>query len=397
MFIPNFNSWLPGLRHLSTARRRLVSNHQPETLEQRQMPVVNMSLSSGVLTITGDSWHNDVKVSLINNKVNVRSESLPTSGFALTTSVETGDFSGVSQIRFFGNAGDDIFDSTMIYPCYIEGGLGNDDLEGGGGDDTIYGGSGNDTLTGKGGNDNLYGGNDVDKLFGGNGLDGLYGGAGTDEMFGGDGVDRFLMMEGQTEAKDATSSDAIIRFKNDAKTWNPDEITDVDKGLRVLHLRTQNDNLLETSSNGTLTFWRGDTKGTTLATNYGGGKIVMRDAAFETAADATLTTIHEVGHNWDTEHGKWTDWMKLSGWRSTKPTGSDVSKYTKGSDKDENWWHLNSATFGRNYGKTNPREDFAASWQSYFVKRNGLVDSAGTTTLSSAKTSHLDTFFSSLS
>lgn len=368
-----------------------------ESLENRTVLTVKISVASGVLTITGDSWHNDAYVSLVNNKVNVRVESLPTSGFILTPSVTTGSYSGIKEIRFFGYEGNDTFDSTFIYPCYIDGGSGNDVLEGGGGDDTILGGPGNDILRGVGGNDNLYGGSGNDKLYGGSGLDGLYGGADTDELYGGDGADRFLIMDGQTEAKDAGSSDAVIKFKNDVRTWNESEIVAMDTGFRALHLRTQNDNLLETSTGGTLTFWRGGSKGTTLATNFGSGKIVMYDGAFSNNGTAAVTTIHEIGHNWDTEHSRWSQWLQISGWRSTAPSSSVASQYSKGIDTDENWWYLKSATFARTYGKTNPREDFASSWESYFSRRYNITSTISTSALSSAKTAHLDTLFASLS
>jgi hypothetical protein len=368
-----------------------------EQLEDRRVLAVGISLSSGVLTITGDSWENDCLVSLVNNKVHVRVESVPSTGFVLTPDVKQGDYTGVSSIRFYGNDGDDTFDSTFIYPCILWGGSGNDVMEGGGGNDWIYGGSGNDTLRGVGGHDTLYGGDDNDKLYGGNGCDGLYGGAGADELFGGNDADRFLVMDGANEHKDATSSDAVLRFKNGDKTWKTYEIEQIDAGLRTLHMRTLNDNLLETSNAGTITIWRQKSSGAASADNNSVGRVNVYDGAFSSTAWTTVVIVHEMGHNWDNEHAKWNDWLKLSGWTSTKPSASVASKYEKGTSTQENWWYLKTATFTRDYAKTNPREDFASSWERYFIVKSGLPNPGGINALPTSKYNHLDAFFSSIS
>ncbi|WP_406694320.1 hypothetical protein V5E97_24915 [Singulisphaera sp. Ch08] len=368
-----------------------------EALENRTVQTVGISLSGTVLTITGDSWHNDALVSKVKNRLTVRVESVPTSGFVLTPEVVTKSFSNVKTIRFLGNAGDDSFDSTYIYPCYIDGGSGDDDLEGGGGNDTIIGGAGNDTLRGVGGDDTLYGRADSDKLYGGSGLDGLYGGGGTDELYGNEDADRFLILDGQSEHKDASSTDAVIRFKSDEKGWPEGDVEAVDLGLQQLHLRTRNDNLLETSSGGSLTFSRGADNGTIRGRNRGSGRITLYDGAFSSSGQTALTTIHEVGHNFDTEHQNWSKWMSQSGWRSSEPSSSDASKYSKGTDDEEDWWYLKSAKFARSYGKTNPREDFASAWESYFVFKYKLKNETGVVKLTSAKSKHLEDFYKSLS
>jgi hypothetical protein len=381
---------IPPRHRLRTARPSM------EGLESRVLATVGISLSGSILTITGDSWHNDVLVSKVNDKVTVRVESLPTDGFALRPDVVTREFSSFREVRFSGKGGDDTFDSTYIYPCILDGGDGNDELEGGGGNDKISGGSGDDTLRGVGGDDTLYGGTGRDRLYGGSGLDGLYGGDDVDQLYGNDGADRFLVFEGATEHKDASSSDAVVRFKNGARSWKTSEIEAVDGGLKHLHLKTRNDNLLETKTGGVLLFTRDGSKGTTRGTNFGSGRISLYDGAFSSSGQTALTSIHEVGHNWDTEHSNWSSWLKLSGWRSSRPSSSEASKYSMGTDEDEDWWHLKTAGFARSYGKTNPREDFASSWESYFVFKDKLTNSTGVVALPSAKTGHLDRFFSSL-
>ena len=117
------------------------------------------------------------------------------------------------------------------------------------------------------------------------------------------------------------------------------------------------------------------------------------------AIQSAATAVHEMGHNWDTEQSNYTGWKALSGWRSTDP--KDTNKYRKGTDTDENWWYLKSATFGRDYGKTNPKEDWSTAWQSYFMFHNaastgGLLPSTGAQSrLASNKLTFLDQFFNS--
>lgn len=404
-------------------RRLLVATDAPEQLETRRMPT-SITLTSGILTIKGQAdLHDDAVVKLVGSNLQVSLTSYAIGGFSLVPFQKTATFaaSKVTSIKFYGYAGDDSFDNRLSIPSYAEGGDGNDRLYGGastdqffGGDgndylqanagnDTLHGSSGNDTLYGGSGNDNLYGDAGNDTLRGGDGLDGLYGGSGTDQLFGEGGVDRFLQFLNSGEAKDANSSDAVINFQDSSsRKWNEEEIEDVDVGLRLLHLRTGNDNLLELSSGGAVTFVREAAKSgssTTLADNNSQGRIRMYDRAFSSAAQSAATAVHEMGHNWDTEQSNYTGWKALSGWRSTDP--KDTNKYRKGTDTDENWWYLKSATFGRDYGKTNPKEDWSTAWQSYFMFHNaastgGLLPSTGAQSrLASNKLTFLDQFFNS--
>ena len=369
-----------------------------DRLGDRIVPTVSIGYADQVVTITGDAWNNDCLVSLVNGQMRVRVESTPTNGFILVPVENTRTITGaVKQVRFVGGAGDDGFDSTFIYPCYVDGGAGNDVLEGGGGDDTLLGGDGNDSLRGVGGNDLLYGGAGNDTLVGGNGNDGLFGGAGTDSMTGGAGADRFLVMSGQAEQKDAAPEDAVITFKNDARTWTDAEIEQVDGGLVRLHQRTGNDNLLELKGGAGMTFKREGKQGDTLADNDSAGTIRVFDSTFGSASLAAATVIHEMGHNWDSEHANWAAWQNLSGWTQTKPTAANLSKYNKGASTSENWWYLKTSTFALGYGRTNPKEDFSTAWESYFTYKYGLADGQGLARLSTAKFNHLDALFNSLS
>lgn len=411
------------------ARLRLIRGTRMglEKLESREVRAVGLALSSGVLTITGDSWNNHALVSLVNNKVNVRVESVPSSGTVLTPSVKTGSYSGVSQIKFFGNAGDDWFDSTFIYPCYIEGGSGNDELEGGGGKDTILGNDGDDILRGVGGDDALFGGDGIDKLYGGSGNDSLHGGGGTsaDKLWGGTGRDRFLTqtndsIQDGSGLTSLTGEDVQLRFLDSSSaSWSNLEIQKMDAAFQQLFDATGNNRLLRDSTKtAPLAFTQEDIPldpqgNRTLATNsdpylknnvwYSGPwwnrtqhidrrsvdrKIVIDEWNENDAAETKLlqsTLIHELGHNWDSAEEKntrWQEFLNLSGWRGT---GGGSNYYLSG---DGEWNYLKSKSTGffgsvvktprgnsLTYGKWNPREDFATTWAHYFDNKRSTSHS----------------------
>jgi hypothetical protein len=388
-----------------------------EALERRDL-FASVSLSGTTLSIYGDSWNNDATVNLSNGRVKVEVVSTPRTGFVLTPNVVRKDYSATSVklVKFFGYDGDDSFVNNLRYvPSYAEGGNhndylegydardefyggnGNDILKGFGGNDLLHGSAANDTLYGGSGNDDLYGDGGRDKLYGGSDLDGLYGGGDVDELWGGTGADRFLVIAGQNEHKDSKSEDAVITFRSGDKGWGEEEIEDVDVGLRALHHKTGNDNLLELKNGSGLNFYRykSDSSPTVRGDNNSAGRIRMYDAAFSSEASVAMTTIHEIAHNWDTEHSKWGDWLKRSGWTTAKPSAANLKYYAKSGDGE--WWHLKSASFARTYGKENPREDFATAWESYFVFKHGMSNARDVSRLPSAKLSHLDAFFASLS
>jgi hypothetical protein len=79
--------------------------------------------------------------------------------------VKMGVFSDISQIRAFGEEGnDEIFAGSVRVPVRLFGGAGNDHLTGGKGDDILNGGSGDDVLFGGEGKDSLIGGAGRDQL-----------------------------------------------------------------------------------------------------------------------------------------------------------------------------------------------------------------------------------------
>ena len=259
--------------------------------------------------------------------------------------------------------------------------------------DALFGGGGADHLHGGYGNDNLYGGSQDDLLFGNDGNDGLYGGSGADDLYGLGGADRFLQMNGQTEVRDWKVEDAVIQFLNGAKTWTETEIEWVDGGLQYLHLRTGNDKLLEAVGGNpmVLTFIRGSTNGDDLAFNSNDGTITFLDSGLSTEAFAIFNTIHEIAHNWDTERGTagYDSWKGLAGRAPTSGSGKVKSK-------DGQWYYNGTAQFAREYGRTNPLEDWATAWERYFQHTYSLTAPYTITANPANKHNHLDTFFNSL-
>jgi len=78
---------------------------------------------------------------------------------------KVGVFSGISQIRAFGEEGNDrIFAGSVPVPVRLFGGAGDDHLTGGKGNDFLDGGSGDDELFGGEGKDSLIGGPGKDQL-----------------------------------------------------------------------------------------------------------------------------------------------------------------------------------------------------------------------------------------
>jgi Ca2+-binding RTX toxin-like protein len=316
---------------------------------------------------------------------------------------------GIGDDTLLGAGGDDELSGSSGNDV-LEGSSGNDDLNGSTGNDRLYGGSGDDELSGSSGDDYLSGGSGVDDLSGGSGRDGLLGGVGDgDSVTGGSGQDRFLdwtntiFGDGETRT-DVAAEDAVVFFRNDgaqlvllgsnmgwteysAGSWSESQIESVDKGLATLQNQTGNTRLLKTSGGGSLTFHKagsadGDPAG---GWNSGGGSITLTNAGAVSDANLQRVAIHEVAHNWDEESPFYTGWLALSGWERNIPLWHDAFPPTgKVKSGDGGWWHSSNAQFARNYGKMNPLEDFATSWEAFFGLNGTQV---------TAKMTHLQAFF----
>jgi Ca2+-binding RTX toxin-like protein len=262
--------------------------------------------------------------------------------------------------------GDNGFDS-------VSGGNGNDLVDGGDENDTLHGGDANDTLRGGAGNDRAFGengldtidgGEDADSLSGGTAEDTLDGGGGDDALFGGPdedtlsgntGADRYYSYDDDTHGG-LDDIDALLGFADGDAAWTEDEIWQLDRGFAMLQSRTNNTRLLKFTDGDTIVIRRvADLGEDTLAINTGTGRIDVADLAFnEPTLDPHVTLIHELAHNWDEpdENPSFGEFNEISHWR--RPTGE--------------WEHDPSVPFAREYGKTNPVEDFATSVEVYFAQ-----------------------------
>lgn len=298
--------------------------------------------------------------------------------------------------RLYGNDGDDTLKGGD-QEDWLFGGNGNDLLLGQAGNDRLYGSGDHDTLKGEdgddylsggSGNDNLYGGKSRDDLNGGSGDDGLFGGADEDDLNGGSGDDRFLITRDSKthysgdKLEDITSNDAKINFQDGkgkvfessgdrwaeyaSGSFSDQEVERIDAALADLHGLTNNTKFLKHSNGSELVFQRMGAwlKGNFEASGYNSrntGTVTFLDNAFDQGEDwLAQVVIHEIGHNFDDENVNWTAWKSISGW--TQTPGKDKDDYRLAGDGT--WYYKETAVFARDYGRHDPREDFAT----YFTK-----------------------------
>jgi len=393
--------------------------HRIEQMEERQMMAADINLVGGDLQIQGTELNDQVTVSeytqsgsFYNFRTRQRmSYSIPmvlahvsNTNESVTKPFQAND---IDKVSAWLGGGDDRFTNFSSETSYAWGEAGDDTLLGGPGRDNFYGGNNNDTLYGRGGRDVLDGGNHND---------GLFGGQGFDVMVGRGGVDRFLRDSHSYDyVVDARSWDATINFKPgseiiesevygragryiyEAGNWQDDEIELVDSALKVLHEKTGSDHLLERHDNTQMNFIRHgrvtdlfgntpiafarDEDGRITATreyvggnNDDAGNIAFTDDAFELGDDfVRQTTFHEIGHNFDEQHenvrfgftGLIDTFRATSGWDYLSKD-EEVSSWQTAS-KDGRWAYNSNATFMRDYGRTNPLEDFGTTFAAYFM------------------------------
>ena len=270
-----------------------------EALEDRQLMAAGITFAeaTGVLRIEAAPEGSLASVRRVGGQVVAE----------LDSAEKSYDATKVLKIEFQGAAGNDQFTNNTAIPSTAHGGDGND---------------------------NLYGGDGNDKLYGGNGNDSLFGGKGADELYGGAGADRFLVLAGNALPKDQTLEDAILRFQNGTKDWDPAEIQRLDAAFALLHKETGDTMLLKLSNGGGLTFQRVERIG---QGNIGGdnnheGLIRLADIELNKHETRQLRVVlHEIGHNWDDENPHWEKFKELSGWRRvtdrTTPVSADYIRY----------------------------------------------------------------------
>ena len=331
---------------------------------------------------------------------------------------------GVDHDFLYGGPGDDT----------LRGSYGNDFLNGQDGDDQLFGEQGNDGLHGLDGNDNLFGQAGDDYLRGGDGFDLLSGfGGGADDLGG--GVGRDILIAGADSTPDVIrgnqGADSILFFGNDiidfgstdlklklvnkTSDWTENEMLVIADAMESLYQATGNNRLMTDKVVGkvlTLEKYSSLPGGAaainymTINTNNGNTTYTraIRFADWDETNEALnpwrkLAFIHEISHNFDdpfelaaTPDVSWsrlTNFWSKSGWTQSPP---NTTHYVRSGDGQ--WWHLKSAEFSRDYGKTNRYEDWGTMWE-YFFDPNATPPEPGSNLAS--KLNSVTSFFSALS
>ena len=161
-------------RSRQSARRRRWWG-QFESLEQRSLMAVVGSLEGNVWVITSNDASDSITIIRNSNQ---------TYTYNVGTGVRSVSQTAISEIRFFGNGGNDVFNAQSVLntPVVANGGLGNDRLTGGNGNDTLIGGDGTDILNGLIGNNRIESGNGNDTVSIGLGNDTLLDTGGIDTL-----------------------------------------------------------------------------------------------------------------------------------------------------------------------------------------------------------------------
>ena len=198
-------------------------------------------------------------------------------------------FSGVTQIRGYGGAGNDTLDASAInVPVYFVAGGGNDILKGGSAADVLIGSdTGNATLYGNGGDDKLIAR------------------GGTTIMMGGDGTDtyRFIGDWGTAHISDNSSTDAVGA--------NVLDFTAQTKGITLDDLELK---AFQTLATGNSVDWM---TSTTIDRVKGGtGADVLDFSGREANITATLTGVNQ-GWVVDSQTGKAQSGLSALGTQAT--------------------------------------------------------------------------------
>lgn len=142
-------------------------------LDDRLLPSVTSALSAGSLAITGDAANDEVvlmdatTIQMIPGpggfltpvsvpSVSVQARTSPLASFTGVANVPKSQINGVT---FYGGAGNDTFNATLltgVAATNVNGGPGDDTLMGTWGNDVFYGSTGNDRYLGFFGNDQLH-------------------------------------------------------------------------------------------------------------------------------------------------------------------------------------------------------------------------------------------------
>ena len=171
-------------------------------LEPRLLLTVILDPASGVLSISGTNYADDVLVELVGDSQIQVTHNSRVSSFPVGS---------VTALSFVGKGGRDRFENQSSVPADAMGGPGPDTLIGGSGNDSLTGSAGSDLLIGNDGDDVLSGFSGAgDTLEGGLGNDQLSGGLGSDTLRGGDGADDLDGGDGDDSVSGGNGDDTLV-------------------------------------------------------------------------------------------------------------------------------------------------------------------------------------------
>ncbi len=359
---------------MSNVHARTDPPHHPadESLEPRELlaDIIVYSSVTNVLTIDGTTT-NDATVKSTVAGTTVATLTHPDGKATTQTFTITGV---VDSVVFQGYAGNDFFDNRTPIPAQAEGGAGDDLVYGGSAADLVWGSLGDNYLDARAGHDQLFGGAGLDTLNGG------IGNAGRDIHSGGAGNDRFLITD---IIYDSTPADVRINSIDFAKnepifdhvivathsSWTDEDVHTVDQALAKVEQRTGNNAILKMPDGSALTFRRQgydqDRSSLLLGWNSLQASSTLLDYAFEDPRWLHRTIYHDIDHNWENANAnKLADtFTNLSGWTYAKT--SPGAGFTQARETDANWWYTGSSTFSRDYGRSDPWEDWAVSVETF--------------------------------
>lgn len=210
-----------------------------ESLEGRRLLSASLNTTSGLLTITGTNYRDDVRVNVQSTKLVVTQTTyipgIYSTPARIITTTQSFDLARVKSLAASLLGGNDSIivggptptataspsavppPPPITIPTTISGGAGDDVLYGGNGADVIHGNDGNDHIYGRGGADHLYGDDGRDYLNGGAGHDSMYGGAGNDVIDANDGA-------GGDVVDGGTNSSPMSTAPGDVATVNAGDI-----------------------------------------------------------------------------------------------------------------------------------------------------------------------------
>lgn len=292
-----------------------------------------------------------------------------------------------------GNGNDRILVDPSVkrygdYLLILKGGKGNDFLQGGNKGEKIYGGDGNDTIDGAHGADFIDGGKGNDTINGSFGDDKIYDREGKNTITANRGTDSVTIknkQDNQIEKLHSTKvgDEGSIRQMRESierefgvsirdgkeRVWSLEELDILKTTLKGLppplqaasrELKFDREVMSQdkpTAIEGVFYHKKGRIHVYDLGTD--GEDIPFGDRA----SDLKGVIVHEIAHAYDWKDGKYgpNDFWRLSGWEKVgKHYFYDSSKHN----------------FARDYGRSNPHEDFATAVEFYLTDPQELLKNA---------------------